>query len=131
MKQAIASYAQAIPALASQGQDPSDILRKLSAVITERQKGTAIEIAIQNAFKQENPPLGGAPAAVSPEGQPGAAMPSEGQLPMGMSETGRMQGVAPGQIAPGGRPDVQSLLASLGQRGEANLQATVARRIPV
>jgi hypothetical protein len=52
-------------------------------------------------------------------------------LPMGMSETGRMQGVAPGQLAPGGRPDVQSLLASLGARGEANLQATVARRLPI
>jgi len=38
MKQAIASYAQAIPALASQGQDPSDILYKLSTVINERQK---------------------------------------------------------------------------------------------
>jgi hypothetical protein len=50
---------------------------------------------------------------------------------MGMSETGRMQGVAAGQIAPGGRPDVQSLLASLNQRGEANLQAGIARRIPV
>jgi hypothetical protein len=48
-----------------------------------------------------------------------------------MSETGRMQGVAPGQIAPGGRPDVQSLLAGLNQRGDAALQATVARRKPI
>ena len=133
MKQAIASYAQAIPALASQGQDPSDILMKLSTVISQRQKGVVIEEAIQEAFKPQNPLPGGAPAGVSPEftGQPGAAMPGEGQLPLGMSETGRMQGIAPGQIAPGGRPDVQSLLASLGARGEPNLQATVARRIPV
>jgi hypothetical protein len=133
MKQAIASYAQAIPALASQGQDPSDILMKLSTVISQRQKGVVIEQAIQDAFKPQNPLPGGAPAEVSPEftGQPGAAMPGEGQLPLGMSETGRMQGIAPGQIAPGGRPDVQSLLASLGARGEPNLQATVARRIPV
>ena len=133
MKQAIASYAQAIPALASQGQDPSDILRKLSYVITERQKGTAIEIAIQDAFKPENPAPAAAPGSVSPEsmGMPGESAAGDGQLPMGMSESGRMQGIAPGQIAPGGRPDVQSLLASLGARGEPNLQATVARRLPI
>jgi hypothetical protein len=136
MKQAIASYAQAIPALASQGQDPSDILRKLSMVISERQKGVVIEEAIQKAFTPvapQNPAPGAAPEQVSPEmlGQPGEATPGGGQLGMGMSETGRMQGVAAGQIAPGGRPDVQSLLASLNQRGEANLQAGIARRIPV
>ena len=132
MKQAIASYAQAIPALASQGQDPSDILRKLSYVISARQKGTPIEVAISEAFQPENPAPTAAPGAVSPEsmGMPSESAVGGGQLPMGMSETGRMQGVAPGQIAPGGRPDVQSLLASLNQRGEPNLQATVARRLP-
>jgi len=133
MKQAIASYAQAIPALASQGQDPSDILRKLSYVISERQKGTAIEIAIQEAFQPQNPAPAAAPGSVSPEsmGMPSESAAGAGQLPMGLSETGRMQGVAAGQIAPGGRPDVQSLLASLGARGEPNLQATVARRLPI
>ena len=133
MKQAIASYAQAIPALASQGQDPSDILRKLSYVITERQKGTSIEVAISEAFKPENPAPAAAPGSVSPEsmGMPSESAAGGGQLPLGMGETGRMQGIAPGQIAPGGRPDVQSLLASLGARGEANLQATVARRLPI
>jgi len=133
MKQAIASYAQAIPALASQGQDPSDILRKLSYVITERQKGTSIEVAIQEAFQPQNPAPAAAPGSVSPEsmGMPSESAAGAGQLPMGLSETGRMQGIAPGQIAPGGRPDVQSLLASLGARGEPNLQATVARRLPI
>ena len=132
MKQAIASYAQAIPALASQGQDPSDILRKLSYVISARQKGTAIEVAISEAFQPENPAPAAAPGSVSPEsmGMPSESAAGGGQLGMGMSETGRMQGVAPGQIMPGGRPDVQSLLAGLNQRGEANLQATVARRVP-
>jgi len=133
MKQAIASYAQSIPALASQGQDPSDILRKLSYVISARQKGTAIEIAIQEAFQPENPAPAAAPGAVSPEsmGMPSESAAGGGQLPMGMSESGRMQGVAPGQIAPGGRPDVSSLLAGLSSRGDANLQATVARRQPI
>jgi hypothetical protein len=132
MKQAIASYAQAIPALASQGQDPSDILRKLSTVISERQKGTSIEVAIQMAFTPEVPTPAAAPATGSPEqGMPGEATAGGAELGMGLSESGRMQGIAPGQIAPGGRPDVQSLLASLGARGEPNLQATVARRLPI
>ena len=135
MKQAIASYAQAIPALASQGQDPSDILYKLSTVINERQKGTPIEQAVSEAFQPQNPPPGAmmTPDGVSPEmlGQAGAVPPGEGQLPQGLSATGRMQGVAPGQITPGGRPDVQSLLASLTQRGEPNLQASLVRRLPV
>ena len=133
MKQAIASYAQAIPALASQGQDPSDILRKLSYVVNARQKGTSIEVAIQEAFEPQNPPPAAmAPGQVSPQmGQPGAAPAGGGnELPEGLSPTGRMVGVAPGQIAPGGRPDVQSLLASLTQRGEPNLQASLIRRMP-
>ncbi len=134
MKQAIASFAQAIPALASQGQDPSDILYKLSYVINERQKGTSIEVAVSDAFKPQNPPPGAmmTPEGISPDmiGQPGAVPPGAGQLPEGLSPTGRMVGVAPGQIAPGGRPDVQSLLASLTQRGEPNLQASLIRRLP-
>jgi len=142
MKQAIASYAQAIPALVTQGQDPANILRQLSTVISERQKGTAIEVAIQKAFAPQVPPPGGAPAEVSPDmtGQPGAAMPGEGQpqpeqgqpgqLPQGLNPTGRMQGVAAGQIAPGGRPDVQTLLAGLNSSGQANLQSSILRRQP-
>jgi len=133
MKQAIASYAQAIPALASQGQDPSDILMKLSTVISERQKGTAIEVAIQKAWAPQNPPPAATPAEVSPEqGQPGAVPAGAGQeqLPPGLSPTGRMQGVAAGQLSPGGRPDIQSLLAGLTQRGEPNLQASLIKRLP-
>jgi hypothetical protein len=132
MKQAIASYAQAIPALASQGQDPSDILYKLSYVIRERQKGTSIEVAVSDAFAPQNPPPGATPAAASPEmGMPGAVPPgAEAGLPDGLTSSGRMVGVAAGQIAPGGRPDVQSLLAGLTQRGEPNLQASLIRRTP-
>ena len=133
MKQAIASYAQAIPALASQGQDPSDILIKLSTVISERQKGTAIEVAIQKAWAPQNPPPAATPAEVSPQmGQPGAVPAGAGQeqLPPGLAPTGRMQGVAAGQLAPGGRPDIQSLLAGLTQRGEPNLQASLIKRLP-
>jgi hypothetical protein len=56
MKQAIASYAQAIPALASQGQDPSDILRKLSMLIASP-KRYADRRSDTKAFHQRFPPL--------------------------------------------------------------------------
>ena len=134
IKQAIASYAQAIPALASQGQDPSEILSKLAQVITDRQKGTAIEVAVQKAFAPQPvpTPAESTPEAVSPAGQPGAEAAGGGQqLPPGLGESGRMQGVAPGQITPGGRPDMQTLLASLGSGGQPNLQAGVVKKIPV
>jgi hypothetical protein len=58
LKQAVAGYAQAIPALASQGQDPGDILRRLSDVIVGRQKGRAIEDLISEAFAPPEPPPG-------------------------------------------------------------------------
>ena len=131
IKQAIASYAQAIPALASQGQDPSDILAKLASVISARQKGVAIEQAVEEAFKPQNPEPAASPEQVSPMSQPGAEAAGVGQLPPGLGPTGRMQGVAPGQIAPGGRPDVQSLLASLTAGGQPNLQAGVIKRLPI
>jgi hypothetical protein len=133
MKQAIASYAQAIPALASQGQNPTEILVALSSVINARQKGTSIEVAVADAFRQpEVPtPAGMTPETVSPDGMPVEGPAGAGQqLPAGLSPSGRMVGVAAGQIAPGGRPDVQSLLASLTQQGEPNLQASLIRRVP-
>jgi hypothetical protein len=51
----------------------------------------------------------------------------------GLNPDGTMRGVAPGQqgMGPGGRPDLNVLLASLGSRGEPNLTAGVSRRIPV
>jgi hypothetical protein len=132
IKQAIASYAQAIPALASQGQDPSQILTKLASVISQRQKGIAIEIAVEEAFKPEQQEAPESAAMQGAEGEPPMGMGGEGeQLPQGLNPTGRMQGIAPGQIAPGGRPDVQTLLASLSAGGQPNLQAGVARRLPI
>jgi hypothetical protein len=105
-------------------------LYKLSSVINARQKGTSIEVAVSEAFAPVEQPAPAMPEQMGPEmgmpGQPGAG----GGLPEGLSATGRMVGVAPGQIAPGGRPDVQSLLAGLTQRGEPNLQASLIRRTP-
>jgi hypothetical protein len=139
LKQAVAGYAQAIPVLAQNGQDPGDILSRLSQIIIGRQKGQPIEQVISEAFAPEEEPEPGVEAeGMSPEeqmmqGAPGELPPGEGEGGgEGLSSSGLMRGVAPGQagMQAGGRPDLQMLLAGLGRGGEANLQASVSRRIP-
>lgn len=135
LKQAVAGYAQAIPVLAQNGQDPGEILARLSQIIVGRQKGTPIESVILDAFAPEE--TGEQPGVEQPgevmapgEAPPGA--PGEG-APPGMNDaTGMLRGVAPGQagLPPGGMPDMQTFLAGLTANGRPNLQASVARRMP-
>ena len=140
--QAMGGYAQALPAMVAQGQDPSQILTAMAAVIDGRQKGKPIEEVVAAAFAPKPQPqvspeeatageAQGAPGQV-PSGvpmQPG----QEGQLPPGLNPTGRVTGVAPGQegMAPGGRPALQSLLAGLSSSGQPQLSAGVLRRTAV
>ena len=136
--QAVAAYAQALPALAAQGQNPEDILTKMANVIQSRQKGENIEEAIAKAFAPQVPPEVASPGAAPAGGEttPGApvAGPSgasiSGELPGGLQPSGLMSRVAPGQagMAPGGRPDLQTLLAGLTSGGQANLSAGILRR---
>jgi hypothetical protein len=128
--QAVSGYAQALPAMAAQGQDPSQILTAMAAVINGRQKGKSIEEVVQEAFAPKQPEV--SPEAMSTAGEavaPGQA-PSGEPLPGELQESGRMAGVAPGQqgMAPGGRPALQTLLAGLNSSGQANLSAGVLRR---
>jgi hypothetical protein len=134
--QAVAGYAQALPAMASQGQDPSKVLRSMAMVIHGRQKGDAIEDVVAEAFAPEPEPQMSpemTTAAGEAQGAPGQASSGEPQLPPGLEASGRMQGVAPGQqgMAPGGRPALQTLLAGLSSSGAANLSAGVIRRTAV
>ena len=139
LKQAVAGYAQAIPVLAQNGQDPGEVLKRLSDIIIGRQRGKAIEEVIATAFApQEMPtPPGveptGAEGQQSEAGSPAEAPPGGGGTPEGINANGLMRGVAPGQagMAAGGRPDLQMLLAGLGGNGAPNLQASVSRRMPI
>ncbi len=140
LKQAVAGYAQAVPVLAQAGMDPGEVLSRLSEIILGRQKGRPIEEIVSEAFAPEETPT---PPGVEPMGEetagmvgsPGEAPPGgAGQDLEGISEaTGLLRGVAPGQagMSPGGRPDLQMLMASLGARGEPNLTAGVSRRLPI
>ena len=112
LRVAVAQYAQAIPALAAQGQDPSQIITRIADIIQGRQKGLMIENIVEKAF--------------APEPQPQAAMPmnpAAGAVPTPASQLTPVQPggatPAPGQPSaqqgqPQGRPDIASLLASIG-----------------
>lgn len=134
LKQAVAGYAQAIPVLAQAGQDPGEILSRLSQIILGRQKGDPIEKVISEAFAPEEPIV---PDALPGVEGPGAATSPEmappGQSLEGLNSQGYLRGVAPGQagMAPGGQADVQTLLAGLTGSGAPNLQAGVRRRVPI
>lgn len=127
--QAVAGYAQAIPILAQNGGDPSEILSKLANVIDGRRKGKPLEEVVTAAFAPQPPP---APVGVEPvPGSPEVGAPSAGGAELN-PRTGLPPTVVPGQagMGPGGRPAMQQLLAGLTSRGTPNLAASVARMIP-
>ena len=115
------AYTQAIPQMAAAGQDPSDIVKKIADVIKSRQKGQAIEDAIEEIFApqaQQVPPAG-AQSQVEQTSPAPAAAPVGGPTPeQGMAE------LPPAEVA----PDIQSLLSSLTSGGEANASVRTIRR---
>ena len=88
LRLAVLQYAQAIPTLAAQGQDPSQIVTRIAEVIQGRQKGLAIETVVEKVFAPEPTPAqipaaGMTPASASqptPEMMAGAA-PAAGPTP--------------------------------------------------
>jgi hypothetical protein len=115
------AYTQAIPQMAASGQDPSDIVRKIAEVIKSRQKGQAIEDAIEEIFApqaQQVPPAGAQTQVEQTSPAPSSA-PVGGPTPEeGMAE------LPPQEQA----PDIQSLLSSLTSGGEANASVRTIRR---
>jgi len=99
----IGALTQAIPQMAAQGADPSEIIEKIATVIDMKKKGTSIEDAVMEIFKKEEGEVEEAPG-----------MPEQPEAPEGMQ-----QGAPPappqqaGQPA-GPPPDVASILARLG-----------------
>jgi len=117
LKNAVSMYAQSIPQMAAQGQDPADALAKLSTIIIGRQKGDPIEKIVAEAFAPPEPD----PTSVEDEGGEGIppATPSAGD--------GSLDALS----SEGGRPDVQTLLASMGASGQAQMSAGVKRQTEI
>ena len=117
----LTAYTQAIPQMATQGQDASEVVRKIAAVIKARQKGQALEDAIEATFApQQQVPPAGAPEMVEQTSPAPEGVPAGGAIAPGAPE------IAPPEQAP---PDIMSILSSLSGGGEANASVrTVARR---
>jgi hypothetical protein len=126
--QSVAAYAQAIPSMASQGQDPSKAISAIAAAIKGRMAGENIEDVIAKAFAPEPQPESPEVAAAgeAPEGAPG-------QAPAGVpTPQGAPQGGAPMPAQQGGQASsLQNLLAGLSSSGSPQLAASVSRRQPV
>jgi hypothetical protein len=133
LKQGVFSMLASMGIMAQQGMDPTMILMQTAKVIELREKGKSFHEAVLEAFmpppSPEQPEGGSNPDALATGS--GEGSPSSG-LPPGMQASGLPFGIAPGQaeMGQGGRPDMQTLLASLGAGGQANLSAGVARRLP-
>jgi len=113
----LTAYTQAIPQMATQGQDASDVVRKIAAVIKARQKGQALEDAIEATFapQQQVPPAGAATQAVE---QPSP-------VPAGAPVGGTSSPVGAEEQPPA---DIQTLLSSLSGTGRANASVRTSRR---
>ena len=110
LRVAVAQYAQAIPAMAAQGQNPEEIVKRIAGVIQGRQKGLSLESTVEKVFMPQ--PV---PAPVAPPMAPGMEqqIPAAGAAPAPASQQPPQEqaGQAP---AAGQRPDIAQLLASIG-----------------
>jgi hypothetical protein len=121
----ITAYTQAIPQMAASGGDASEVVRKIAAVIKARQKGQALEDAIEATFapQQQVPPAGAASMVEQPSPAP-TASPAGGALPPEAAPQG-MPGEAP-QIQ--GRPDMQTLISALTSSGKGSARVTTTSK---
>jgi hypothetical protein len=114
----MASMAQAIPQMATQGQDPTKLINQMAEIINMRKQGKTIEAAVQEVFKPENPPAG----AAQQSEQPVPAAP-------GAEPAGGAQPVMPPQAPQ--RPELQTLLSGMTGAGatKSSVRLSQQRRI--
>jgi hypothetical protein len=111
----ITALSQAIPQMAMQGQDASEVVRQIAAVIKARQKGQALEDVIEEVFTPQ-------PQPVPPAGaQQAVEQPSP--VPAGASAGGANPEI---EAAP---PDIMSLLSGITGGGTPTASVRSTRRI--
>ena len=111
----ITALSQAIPQMAMQGQDASEVVRQIAAVIKARQKGQALEDVIEEVFtpqQQPVPPAGAQEAVEQPSPVP-AGVPAGGATPQI-------------EAAP---PDIMSLLSGITGGGKPTASVRSTRRL--
>lgn len=130
IKQGIYAYIQSIPAMAQQGMDPSEPVMRLVGIVDGLQKGRTIEEVVKEAFAPKPPPTPApGPGGLGGPGDMGGMGPGGGGAG-GVTDSGLMRGVAPGQagMAPGGRPDLSTMLAGITASGQPQMSSFTARR---
>jgi hypothetical protein len=128
----IAAYVQIIGQLAASGQDPTGPLKVVASTIKGIQKGQPVEDLLLAGFQQiEQEQQAAQQAAQAAQQEQQGGGPGGQGLP-GVQPSGLPAGVAPGQagMAPGGRPDLQTLMAGFGSSGKPTLSAGVRRSLP-
>jgi hypothetical protein len=113
----LTAYTQAIPQMATQGQDASDVVRKIAAVIKARQKGQALEDAIEATFATQQQP-------VPPAGMPQAVEQSS------PAPTGAPAGGATSSNIQQAPPDIMTLLSGITGAGKPTASVRSSRRMP-
>ena len=103
---AITATAQAIPAMAAQGADPSKLIQNIADVIERRKNGDSIEAAALAVFVPEQP----AQAEMTPPGTQGPVETPPSPVAPGQPSGGVPQTPAGGAQA----PDLATILAGLG-----------------
>jgi hypothetical protein len=105
---AVAQYAQAIPQMAAQGQDPTQVVTRIAEVISGRQKGLSLESIVEKVF---TPPAQPEQPEMQAPGMPPMS-PAAGAAPAPASQQPPQEqgGTAP---AAGQRPDIATLLAGI------------------
>ncbi|MCA1845175.1 MAG: hypothetical protein LC792_18670 [Actinobacteria bacterium] len=126
LSMSMASLPQAIPMMATQGGDPTEIIMKVSLYVQALQKGDSPEDAAAKAFPPPPPPEA---APEAPAGVPGAPPGAEGapQDPLA-ALAGGGGGAPPESGAPN---DLLMALAGTGPTGNPNLSFAVSKRRPV
>jgi hypothetical protein len=109
----LTALSQAIPQMVAGGQDASGIINKIAAVIKARQKGQALEDAIEATFAPQQPvPSAGVSTSMVEQTSPApSGAPAGGALPP--EQGGQM-------TPPQAPPDIQSILTSLTAGGKGN-----------
>jgi hypothetical protein len=133
--QAIYGFVQSIPALAQSGQDPSGPVVQVAEMVKRLQNGDQVEDVCLAVFAPQSPPSG-QPGPGGPAGGPGAGSPGPGGLAGmaggggGLSPSGLLRGVPFGQAgsAPGGRPDIKTMLAGINPSGNPSMSSYVMSR---
>lgn len=129
---AIAALPQAIPAMAMQGGDPTELVQKVNKVIVKLQKGASIEDAVEAAFPPPPPPPQPSPeeqaaagGGVPPEDPMAALLGAAGGAPgggmEGMQQTGSM----------GPAEQLIQSIAGTGPTGNPNLSMSARTTRPV